>query len=55
MINATFKVTIVDDIVLERNEKFMLTIDTHSLPVSVSINKLDQAMVTIVEDDGECL
>ena len=54
-INVPFKITIVDDIVLERNEKFMLTIDAPSLPMSVSIDEVNQSIVTIVEDDGECI
>ena len=48
-----FDVTINDDKILERDENFMLTINTSSLPNRVIADNLNnQATVTIKDDDG---
>ena len=46
-----FNVTIIDDNVLEGDENFMLTIDSSSLPSSVTVGTPDEATVTIVDND----
>ena len=48
---ATFDVPITDDMILEGNENFMLTINGTSLPDSVTPGNPDEATVTIVDDD----
>ena len=46
-----FNVSIIDDMIFEGNENFMLTIDPSSLPTDVTVGNPDQATVTIVDDD----
>ena len=47
---ATFNVPINDDMILEGNENFMLTIN-ETLPDGVSRGTPSEATVTIVDDD----
>ena len=47
---ATFNVSITDDMILEGDENFMLTIDSSSLPTDVTRGNPGEAMVTIYED-----
>ena len=55
-INVTFIISIIDDDVFERNESFILTIDSSSLPSRVSVQPDSRAIVTIVDDEsGELL
>ena len=49
---ATFSVPITDDMILEGDEDFMLTIDP-SLPDGVMLGTPSEATVTIVDDDCE--
>ena len=51
---ATFNVPINDDMILEIDEDFMLTIDGPSLPTGVTRGNPDEATVTIVDDDRKC-
>ena len=44
----SFDIKIIDDKILENKETFMLTIDS-----SLSDDAIDQATVTIVDDDGK--
>ena len=44
-------VIIIDDKVLEENERFNLILT--SLSVSASVGDIDQATVTIMDDDSE--
>ena len=46
-----FDVPITDDMILEGNENFMLTINETSLPVGVMRGTPGEATVTIVDDD----
>ena len=47
-----FNVSIIDDMIFEGNEDFMLTIDPTSLPpTGVSVGSPDQTTMTIVDDD----
>ena len=48
---ATFNVPITDELILEGNETFMLTINSSSLPDGVSHEILGEASVTIVDND----
>ena len=48
---ATFNVPITDDMILEGNENFMLTINETSLPINVTHDTPSEATVTIVNDD----
>ena len=51
--NATFNISINDDIVVERDENFMLTINETSLPTNVTHGTPGEAIVTIANDDGK--
>ena len=48
--HVTFKVSITNDIIMEENENFNLTIDPSSLSSDITV--INQATVTIVDDDG---
>ena len=48
---ATFNVPITDDMILEGDENFMLTINPSALPNGVTVGDSGQATVTIVNDD----
>ena len=50
---ATFNVPITDDMILEGDEDFMLTIDSSSLPDGVTRGTPPEATVTIVDNDGK--
>ena len=50
-----FNVLIVDDNVLEDNENFSLSIDFSVLPNNVTVANISQAIVTILDNDGECV
>ena len=47
----SFNVSILDDKILEEDEKFILTIDPSSLPCSVTTGDHNQATVIILEDE----
>ena len=47
--SVPFNIPINDDMILEGNEDFMLTIIPSSLPTNVSVSSPDQATVTIVD------
>ena len=51
---ATFDIPIVDDIIFEGNENFMLTINSTSLPSNVTVDNPGEATVTIVDNDCKC-
>ena len=51
-INISFIISIIDDNVFERNESFILTINSSSLPSRVLVQPDSKAIVTIVDDDG---
>ena len=44
---------IINDDILEENENFMLTIDSSSPSTDVTIGSPNQAVVTIMNDDGK--
>ena len=46
---VSFNITIKNDNLLEDNEEFILSIDSTSPPVGT----IDEATVTIVDDDGK--
>ena len=48
---ATFNVPITDDIIVEGNENFMLTINETSLPTDGTRGTPGEATVTIVDED----
>ena len=48
---ATFNVPITDDMILEGNEDFMLTIDETSLPGGVRLGTPDEATVIIMDNN----
>ena len=52
---VAFDVPIIDDNILERNEDFMLTINSTSLPDGVTPGNPYVATVTIVDDDDRKL
>ena len=49
--SVPFSVSINDDMIVEGNENFTLTIDPSSLPTGVTVGGAGQATVTIVDDD----
>ena len=51
MICVPFNISITDDMILEGNETFMLTIDPSSLPSDISVGDPGEATVTIVDND----
>ena len=51
--NATFNIPINDDDVIEGAEKFMLTIDSSSLPTGLTVGDPGQVTVTIIEEGKE--
>jgi len=53
MTEAVFNITVNDDDILEGTETFNITINPSSLPNNVTIGGLDEAVVTIVDNDGE--
>ena len=50
---ATFDVIIINDSIPEDNENFGLEVISSSLPTGVALGTINQATVTIVDDDGE--
>ena len=50
---VVFNVSIIVDDLVEGNENFNLTINSSSLPSSVTVGDPDEATVTIVDDDCE--
>ena len=52
---ATFNVPITDDMILEGDDSFTLTINETSLPTNVIRGIFGEATVTIVNDDGKSL
>ena len=51
MTSVPFDIPINDDMILEANENFTLTINPSSLPAGGTVGNPDQATVTIVDDD----
>ena len=50
-----FNIPIINDMILEGLEDFILTIDPSTLPNDVSVGNPGQATVTIVDDDRKNL
>ena len=50
--HVVFEVSIVDDIIVERNETFTLVIIPESLPEKIKITNPERTSITIVENDG---
>ena len=50
MKSVPFNISITDDMILEHNESFMLTIDP-SLPTDVSVGNPDQITINIMDND----
>jgi len=50
---AVFNITLNDNDILEETETFNIVINSSSLPNGVTIGVLDQAVVTILDNDGE--
>ena len=53
MTNASFNITISDDISFEHNETLMLTIINSSLPYGVNVGDPGEATLTIVDDESK--
>ena len=53
MTEAVFNITVNDDDILEEIEIFNIAINSSSLPIDVTIGELNEAVVIIVDDDGE--
>ena len=52
---TTFDIPIIDDIIVEGDENFMLTINETSLPTGVTRGTPGEATVRIVDDDRKQL
>ena len=48
-----YDITILDDNVLEENETFYLLINPSTLPRSVTVGTINQAGITIINDDSK--
>ena len=53
MTEAVFNISMNDDDILEETETFNIIINSSSLPNNVTIGGLDEAVVTILDNDGE--
>ena len=53
MTNALFYIPIIDNNLSESNKNFTIAIDPSSLPNRVTADDQNQAVVIIVDDDGE--
>ena len=51
----SFDVLITDDNILESDKVFNLTIDPSSLPRRVTVTDPSQAVVTIIDNESECI
>lgn len=45
---------VLDDLIVEANEKFMIVIDQSSLPNGISVGDRNETTVTIIDDDCKC-
>ena len=52
MTSVPFDIPIINDMILEDDENFTITIDP-SLPTGVTVGTPDQATVTIVDEDSK--
>ena len=52
MTSVTFDVRINEDLLLENNETFTLTIDPAALPGHVTVGIRGEITVTVVDNDG---
>jgi len=50
---VSFDVSIRDDDILENDEHFNLTINPSSLPSHITLTDPSQAVVTIIDNEGE--
>ena len=53
MTRTPFDVPTTDDMILENNENFTLTIDSTTLPTVVIVGVPGEALITIVDDEGK--
>ena len=53
MTEAVFHISMNDDDILEEIETFNIIINPSSLPNNVKIGAVDEAVVTILDNDGE--
>ena len=51
--HVSFNVPIIDDNMVEINEKFNLIINPSLLPFNVTVGNIFQATVNIIDDDGK--
>ena len=55
MTEAVFNITVNDNDILEETETFNVMINSSSLPNNVTIGELGEAVITILDNDGELL
>ena len=55
MTEASFTVTIINDKILESNERFKLSINIDSLPNRVTVDNPSEVTVTIVDNDRKII
>ena len=52
---ASFDIGIINDTILENNEKFAVAINPSSLPSSVHITDPSNVTITIMDDEGKLI
>ena len=55
MTEVSLNVTIINDVLLENNETFQLSINSSSLPNRVTVDNPSVATVTIVDNDSKLI
>ena len=53
MTRVTFNVTIIEDNILEHDERFSLSVDPLTLPNRVTIGTSSHTTITIIDDDSK--
>ena len=55
MTNTPYDILVTNDNLLEDNETFFIFLNPASLPSDVMVGDINQATITIINDDGKCL
>ena len=53
ILQESFSISIIDDNILEEAEIFQLSINVSALPINVTSGSIDQAVVTILDNDSK--
>ena len=52
-VSTTFDIYIVDDVIVENSERFIVSIDPFTLPFGVVLGEITYAEVEIIDDDSK--